>query len=47
MPIFSLLRNLGPRRGRGVIINTASLYGLRAPMVPLYQTAYTTAKHGT
>ncbi|KAJ3478307.1 hypothetical protein NLG97_g8613 [Lecanicillium saksenae] len=37
--------NLGPRRGRGVIINTASLYGLRAPVVPLYQTAYTAAKH--
>ncbi|OAA82277.1 NAD(P)-binding domain protein [Akanthomyces lecanii RCEF 1005] len=37
--------NLGPRRGRGVIINTASLWGLRAPVVPLYQTAYTAAKH--
>ncbi|ATY58758.1 NAD(P)-binding domain [Cordyceps militaris] len=37
--------HLGPRRGRGVIINTASLYGLRAPVVPLYQSAYTAAKH--
>ncbi|OAA45866.1 NAD(P)-binding domain protein [Beauveria brongniartii RCEF 3172] len=37
--------DLGPRRGRGVIINTASLYGLRAPPAPMYQSAYTAAKH--
>ncbi|KAM3434801.1 hypothetical protein NHJ13734_005820 [Beauveria thailandica] len=37
--------DLGPRRGRGVIINTASLYGLRGPPAPMFQSAYTAAKH--
>ncbi|KAJ6779519.1 hypothetical protein PWT90_06370 [Aphanocladium album] len=39
-------RDLGPRRGRGTIINTASVAGLRAVMIPIYQSAYVTTKHG-
>ncbi|KAF1736861.1 putative oxidoreductase YxjF [Beauveria bassiana] len=33
------------QEGRGVIINTASLYGLRGPPAPMFQSAYTAAKH--
>ncbi|KAM0335550.1 hypothetical protein ACHAQA_000598 [Verticillium albo-atrum] len=36
----------GPRRGRGRIINVASMYGIVAPAHHLAHTAYTTAKHG-
>lgn len=39
-------RDLGPREGRGRIINVASMYGVSAPCYTMYQTAYTAAKHG-
>ncbi|KAJ9134834.1 Short-chain dehydrogenase [Coniochaeta hoffmannii] len=38
--------DLGPREGRGRIINVASMYGVSAPCYTMYQTAYTAAKHG-
>ncbi|EGY17508.1 hypothetical protein VD0002_g142 [Verticillium dahliae] len=38
--------DLGPRRGRGRIVNVASMYGLVAPAHHLAHTAYTAAKHG-
>ncbi|CAK7244167.1 MAG: hypothetical protein STHCBS139747_005702 [Sporothrix thermara] len=38
--------DLGPRDGRGRIINTASMYGIVSPGSHMAQTAYTTAKHG-
>ncbi|UNI24805.1 hypothetical protein JDV02_010527 [Purpureocillium takamizusanense] len=38
--------DLGHRRGRGVIVNVASMYGVVGPRSPLYQSAYTTTKHG-
>ncbi|KAK4064489.1 hypothetical protein Trihar35433_8006 [Trichoderma harzianum] len=38
--------DLGPRRGRGAIINVSSLYGLIKPLYPIYYTAYAAAKHG-
>ncbi|KAI6781279.1 3-oxoacyl-[acyl-carrier-protein] reductase-like protein [Emericellopsis cladophorae] len=38
--------DLGPRDGRGRIINIASMYGLVAPNSRLSHTSYTTAKHG-
>ncbi|KAM4066281.1 enoyl-(Acyl carrier protein) reductase [Hirsutella rhossiliensis] len=38
--------DLGVRRGRGCIINVASMYGIIAARSPVNQTAYTTAKHG-
>ncbi|KAL7944900.1 hypothetical protein V8C42DRAFT_353250 [Trichoderma barbatum] len=36
---------LGPRRGRGSIINVSSLYGLIKPLCPIYYTAYAAATH--
>ncbi|KAI0121202.1 3-oxoacyl-reductase [Xylariales sp. AK1849] len=38
--------DLGPREGRGRIINVASMYGIVSPGTCLAHTAYTTAKHG-
>lgn len=38
--------DLGPRRGRGRIINVASMFGLVGPPSSLTHTAYTAAKHG-
>ncbi|KAJ3522582.1 hypothetical protein NM208_g12794 [Fusarium decemcellulare] len=38
--------DLGPRDGRGRIINVASMYAIVAPSNHLAHTAYTTAKHG-
>ncbi|KAH8655195.1 3-oxoacyl-reductase [Xylariales sp. PMI_506] len=38
--------DLGPRVGRGRIINVASMYGLIAPHSYISATAYTAAKHG-
>ncbi|KAL3957943.1 hypothetical protein ACCO45_008521 [Purpureocillium lilacinum] len=38
--------DLGHRRGRGVIVNVASMYGVVGPKSPLYQSAYATTKHG-
>jgi len=38
--------DLGPRRGRGKIINVASMYGIVGPPHFLAHTAYATAKHG-
>ncbi|KAK0385091.1 hypothetical protein NLU13_7569 [Sarocladium strictum] len=38
--------NLGPREGRGRIINVASMYGLVAPCGTMHHTAYAAAKHG-
>ena len=38
--------DLGPREGRGRIINVASMYGLVAPCDTMAHTAYTAAKHG-
>ncbi|ROT36337.1 3-oxoacyl-reductase [Sodiomyces alkalinus F11] len=38
--------DLGPRQGRGRIINVASMYGLVAPCHYHSHTAYATAKHG-
>ncbi|CAK7201382.1 hypothetical protein SEUCBS139899_004086 [Sporothrix eucalyptigena] len=38
--------DLGPRDGRGRIINTASMYGIVAPGSVMSQTAYAAAKHG-
>ncbi|KAK8094941.1 short chain dehydrogenase reductase [Apiospora hydei] len=38
--------DLGPREGRGRIINTASMLGLSAPPRGLVHTPYTAAKHG-
>ncbi|KAJ3498981.1 hypothetical protein NLG97_g701 [Lecanicillium saksenae] len=43
--IMKKQEDLGPRRGRGTIINTASIAGLRGVMIPLYQSAYVTTKH--
>ncbi|CAI6093137.1 unnamed protein product [Clonostachys chloroleuca] len=37
--------DLGPREGRGRIINVASMYGIVAPYHGMAHTAYTTAKH--
>ncbi|KFH46309.1 3-oxoacyl-[acyl-carrier-protein] reductase-like protein [Hapsidospora chrysogenum ATCC 11550] len=37
--------DLGPRDGRGRIINIASMYGIIAPNSRLPHTAYTTSKH--
>ncbi|KAM0262103.1 hypothetical protein ACHAQJ_001844 [Trichoderma viride] len=37
--------DLGVRRGRGTIINVASLYGIIGPQFPLHHTAYASAKH--
>jgi NAD(P)-dependent dehydrogenase (short-subunit alcohol dehydrogenase family) len=39
-------RNLGPRTGRGAIINVASMYGLVGPSPSIPSTQYTAAKHG-
>ncbi|GJD04944.1 short-chain dehydrogenase [Colletotrichum higginsianum] len=39
-------RDLGFRRGRGAIINVASVLGVVSPAPFLFQTAYSTAKHG-
>ncbi|KAB5566953.1 3-oxoacyl-reductase [Coniochaeta sp. 2T2.1] len=38
--------DLGPREGRGRIINVASMYGLVAPCHTMHHTAYAAAKHG-
>ncbi|KAK1676596.1 short-chain dehydrogenase [Colletotrichum godetiae] len=38
--------DLGMRRGRGAIINVASIFGLVSPSLFMAQTAYSTAKHG-
>ncbi|KAI1859653.1 uncharacterized protein JN550_011848 [Neoarthrinium moseri] len=38
--------DLGPREGRGRIINVASMFGLVAPGTYMSHTAYTAAKHG-
>ncbi|OHF04687.1 short-chain dehydrogenase [Colletotrichum orchidophilum] len=38
--------DLGMRRGRGAIINVASIFGIVSPSVFMAQTAYSTAKHG-
>jgi len=38
--------DLGPRVGRGKIINIASMYGLVAPLPPMHHAAYTASKHG-
>ncbi|KAH8906170.1 3-oxoacyl-reductase [Coniochaeta sp. PMI_546] len=38
--------DLGPREGRGRIINVASMYGLVAPCHTMAHTAYAAAKHG-
>lgn len=40
-------RDLGPRDGRGRIINIASMYGIVAPNSRLPHTSYTASKHGT
>ncbi|KAM0459958.1 hypothetical protein ACHAPV_000209 [Trichoderma viride] len=37
--------DLGPRRGRGTIINVSSIYGVIGPLSPIHVTAYSTAKH--
>ncbi|KAF4120119.1 NAD(P)-dependent dehydrogenase, short-chain alcohol dehydrogenase family [Geosmithia morbida] len=37
--------DLGPRHGRGRIINVASMYGIVAPGPSVFYTAYSTAKH--
>lgn len=39
-------RDLGPKEGRGRIVNVASMYGLIAPSSHLSHTPYVTAKHG-
>jgi NAD(P)-dependent dehydrogenase (short-subunit alcohol dehydrogenase family) len=39
-------RDLGPRIGRGTIINTASMYGLIAPAMTIPAAAYAASKHG-
>ncbi|TQN68245.1 3-beta-hydroxycholanate 3-dehydrogenase (NADP(+)), partial [Colletotrichum shisoi] len=39
-------KDLGFRRGRGAIINVASILGVVSPAPFLFQTAYSTAKHG-
>ncbi|KAF6823655.1 short-chain dehydrogenase reductase sdr [Colletotrichum plurivorum] len=38
--------DLGPRRGRGTIINVASMFGLLSPSLFMSHTAYSAAKHG-
>ncbi|KAH0422848.1 short-chain dehydrogenase reductase sdr [Colletotrichum camelliae] len=38
--------DLGSRRGRGTIINVASMFGIISPSRFMSHTAYTTAKHG-
>ncbi|OAA53616.1 3-oxoacyl-[acyl-carrier-protein] reductase [Niveomyces insectorum RCEF 264] len=38
--------DLGPREGRGRIINTASMFGIVAPGTLMSHTAYAAAKHG-
>ncbi|KAL6701481.1 hypothetical protein J3F84DRAFT_399198 [Trichoderma pleuroticola] len=38
--------DLGPRRGRGSIVNVSSLYGLIKPLYPIHYTAYAAARHG-
>ncbi|GKT41398.1 putative oxidoreductase YxbG [Colletotrichum spaethianum] len=40
------LIDLGFRRGRGAIINVASVLGVVSPAPFMFQTAYSTAKHG-
>jgi NAD(P)-dependent dehydrogenase (short-subunit alcohol dehydrogenase family) len=45
----SMLMNkssLGPRQGRGTIVNVASMYGIIAPAASLPLTPYTATKHG-
>jgi NAD(P)-dependent dehydrogenase (short-subunit alcohol dehydrogenase family) len=39
-------RNLGPREGRGIIINVASMYGLSGPPGNVAASPYTASKHG-
>ncbi|KAI1081785.1 3-oxoacyl-reductase [Whalleya microplaca] len=46
LAIFMKQENKGIRHGRGVIINTASMFGLFGPPRGLPHTAYTAAKHG-
>ncbi|CAM1510094.1 Fc.00g004290.m01.CDS01 [Cosmosporella sp. VM-42] len=43
---LTLSRDLGPRTGRGRIINVASMLGLVATNPRLSHTAYSTSKHG-
>lgn len=38
--------DLGPRLGRGCIVNVSSMYGIVAPGPNFPHTAYATAKHG-
>ncbi|KAJ2891663.1 3-oxoacyl-[acyl-carrier-protein] reductase [Zalerion maritima] len=38
-------KDLGPREGRGRIINVASMYGIVSPSYTMNHTAYTAAKH--
>ncbi|KAL7956985.1 hypothetical protein V8C34DRAFT_286846 [Trichoderma compactum] len=39
--------NLGPRRGRGSIVNVSSVYGLIKSLYPIHDTAYAAAKYDT
>jgi NAD(P)-dependent dehydrogenase (short-subunit alcohol dehydrogenase family) len=43
---IDLGRDLGPRCGRGNIINVSSMYGICAPPPGITSTPYTAAKHG-
>lgn len=46
--IIAMMKNedLGPRRGRGTIINVSSVHGMYGPGPLDNNTAYTAAKHG-
>ena len=45
--ILRISRDLGPRDGRGRIVNVASMLAVVAPCNRMAHTAYTTSKHGT
>ncbi|KJZ75407.1 hypothetical protein HIM_05333 [Hirsutella minnesotensis 3608] len=38
--------DLGARRGRGTIVNVASMYGIVGPPTPVHAASYAAAKHG-
>lgn len=45
--MLKISRDLGPRDGRGRIVNVPSMLALVAPCNRMAHTAYTTSKHGT
>ncbi|KXJ86805.1 3-oxoacyl-reductase [Microdochium bolleyi] len=46
LEVMRAQEDLGPRVGKGRIINIASMYGLVAPGAPMHHAAYAASKHG-